>query len=230
MGNLGMHWKLSPEVRELRYVHFMRSWQQKPRNRSEETKERIRTARRRQSLAGKAPESSLQIRKKISAAMKKFKLLKFPKCRVTCGNCGKVEFVAKWRFEQPYKFCSRRCANIGKEYSPPKVMWCTYKDKRFRSCWEKAFAKWLDERGELWEYERYRFTFPHVGTYTPDFYLLRLGVFVEVKGIILSHTFGDRFRHFVKKYGGKSIVVLLLRDLVRLGLLDVHGKPIGAYR
>lgn len=62
-----------------------------------------------------------------------------------------------------------------------------YKGITFRSSWEAAFAKWLDESGLTWQYEGRKFLFTLDGrkrSYTPDFYVEEWGVWVDVKGYL----------------------------------------------
>lgn len=54
---------------------------------------------------------------------------------------------------------------------------------KYRSMFEINIAKSLAERGVTFEYETKRLTYiPKPRTYTPDFYLVETGIYVEAKG------------------------------------------------
>lgn len=57
-----------------------------------------------------------------------------------------------------------------------------YKGYVFRSKLEATWAVFLDALGEPWEYEPEGFELPGLGRYLPDFYLLDLELWLEVKG------------------------------------------------
>ena len=53
-------------------------------------------------------------------------------------------------------------------------------EHRFRSRFERRFAKALNERGVAFEYEDHRFSYqPKIKKYTPDFYLPEFDCFYE---------------------------------------------------
>jgi hypothetical protein len=56
-----------------------------------------------------------------------------------------------------------------------------YRGVTFRSTWEVAFAKKLDDLNVDWEYEIRTFKISNGKRYTPDFYLPKLKLWVEVK-------------------------------------------------
>jgi hypothetical protein len=60
-----------------------------------------------------------------------------------------------------------------------------YKGIQFRSRLEVQWAKFLDERQVIWEYEKYPFLFGEEG-YLPDFYFPELGLWGEVKPTTLD--------------------------------------------
>jgi hypothetical protein len=62
-----------------------------------------------------------------------------------------------------------------------KAIETIYKGYRFRSRLEARWAIFLDTVGEPWEYEKEGYDLKGV-YYLPDFYLPRLGCFIEVKG------------------------------------------------
>lgn len=82
---------------------------------------------------------------------------------------------------------------------------------RMRSSWEVVFAHWLDKHGIEWMYEPKHF---YIGegrwtgtTYTPDFYIPRSKIYVEVKGHF-SKEFGRKLVEFHKRYPNRRIVIL----------------------
>lgn len=56
-----------------------------------------------------------------------------------------------------------------------------YKGIRFRSSWEVDFAMRLDELDIAWKYESKTFKLADGRRYTPDFYLPKLDIFIEIK-------------------------------------------------
>lgn len=58
-------------------------------------------------------------------------------------------------------------------------------EKGFNSSWEEMVANYLDELGIMWSFPKSPFPYTYNGKsrlYTPDFYLNRFGVYLEVKG------------------------------------------------
>ena len=56
-----------------------------------------------------------------------------------------------------------------------------YKSVKFRSKLEAMYAKWFDDHEIKWIYEPYIIEYSE-GSYLPDFYLLELKLYFEVKG------------------------------------------------
>lgn len=84
-----------------------------------------------------------------------------------------------------------------------------------RSSWEVTFAYWLDKLGIKWKYEPVNF---NIGkgkwcgiTYTPDFYLDKLDIYIEVKGYA-SKEFLRKLKRFRKKHPSKKLFVLYAND------------------
>lgn len=75
----------------------------------------------------------------------------------------------------------------------------------FRSSWELAFAKYLDSINELWFYEFWQFDLGTM-TYTPDFYLPRKELFVEIKG--LWRDTKEKFDRFKEEYPFENILLI----------------------
>ena len=68
-----------------------------------------------------------------------------------------------------------------------------YKDYRFRSLFERDFARDLEERKIDYEYETKKLAWiPKPRTYTPDFYLPDYDLYIETKG---RFTTSDRTKH-----------------------------------
>jgi hypothetical protein len=63
-----------------------------------------------------------------------------------------------------------------------KVLQTTYNGYRFRSRTEARWAVFFDAAGIAYEYEKEGFTLPDGSMYLPDFWLPRIGFWVEVKG------------------------------------------------
>lgn len=97
---------------------------------------------------------------------------------------------------------------------------------KMRSRWEVAYAKWLDTQGIDWLYEHCTFTMDAF-SYTPDFYVRGNGVephFVEIKGYI-DDVYARKFERFVLHFGTR-IELVMLPELVKLGVLDKHGRVV----
>jgi hypothetical protein len=70
-------------------------------------------------------------------------------------------------------------------------------EHKFRSRFERRFAKDLNERGVEFEYEDHKFSYqPKIKKYTPDFYLPEFDLFIETKGFF---TAADRIKHILIK-------------------------------
>lgn len=73
------------------------------------------------------------------------------------------------------------CNNLRKNNWPDRSKH-KYKGFCFRSSWEKLLAEKLDKLSILWIYEARTFDLGKRKTYTPDFYLVQSGTYLEVKG------------------------------------------------
>lgn len=69
--------------------------------------------------------------------------------------------------------------SYGKPISNAKVTF--YNGIKFKSTWEAIFAKWLDSKGFIWQYEPKRFFFDGF-SYLPDFFVKEFNSYVEIKG------------------------------------------------
>lgn len=75
-------------------------------------------------------------------------------------------------------YCSRSCKH---RYCVSVTKVTIYKETRFKSRWEAAFAKWCDQNNLSWEYEKQQIPVGK-GWYVPDFFIKQWNCFVEVKG------------------------------------------------
>lgn len=94
-------------------------------------------------------------------------------------------------------------------------VWSPTQDKEvlMRSSWEVNVALWLDIQGISWEYEPKRFDLG-TSTYQPDFYLPKLGEWIEVKGRWLGKS-KPKFNRFKKMYP-EEIMNLFDREVYQL--------------
>ncbi len=74
-----------------------------------------------------------------------------------------------------------------------------------RSTWEANFARVLRYHGIEYQYEPRRFNIGYM-TYTPDFYIPKFDLWIEVKGYDTNKARNKRKR-FRKKYGVRLVVV-----------------------
>jgi hypothetical protein len=88
-----------------------------------------------------------------------------------------------------------------------------YNGMSFRSSWEAKFAKYLDEQKIIWQYEP-MLEIPY-GIYFPDFYLIDLNVYVEIKGYWRNDA-KIKFNQASKIY---PMMLLEGKDLKAMGIL-----------
>jgi len=89
-----------------------------------------------------------------------------------------------------------------------------YNGNFFRSSWEVKFAKWLDENGFSWEYEKHRYICKNGRVYIPDFLVNGVG-FVEVKGF-LSKQDALKMNEFV--LAGNKLFIIDLSNINSISL------------
>jgi hypothetical protein len=93
-----------------------------------------------------------------------------------------------------------------------------------RSSWEVKFADWLDRHGIEWQYEPKKFPVGRGAwrgkSYTPDFYLPRWRLWIEIKGW-LRKSDEQRLQVFISKYPEvvKNWHMLRFEGLKALGVL-----------
>jgi hypothetical protein len=106
----------------------------------------------------------------------------------------------------------------------------TYKAINFKSSWEWLFAKWLDLSGVKWKYEPKAFELvinKKETTYTPDFYLPELDLWIEIKGWWRKKS-KAKFNKFCKSYPKEYIKVVnrsILCKLTGVSLITLDKLP-----
>jgi hypothetical protein len=116
----------------------------------------------------------------------------------------------------------------GRKISHGKGFWYTRTDYTkvwLRSTWEVAYAKYLDSRNILWEYELGPFPITYTyegqvkeGTYRPDFYLPKEDTYIEIKGWWRDDAL-PKFEAFREQYSNTRIEVLDRYKLKILGII-----------
>jgi hypothetical protein len=90
-----------------------------------------------------------------------------------------------------------------------------YRGKLLRGNWEFAYAKHLDKQGIEWLYEPRTFKFKKY-SYTPDFYLPKSDIYVEIKGYWRNNS-KQKYLNFRKTFG--NIILLNGQRLKKLGII-----------
>ncbi len=85
----------------------------------------------------------------------------------------------------------------------------------FRSSYELAYAKYLDEHKILWYYEIEAFDLGDM-TYTPDFFLSKEEKFIEIKGFMREEA-QLKINKFLEQYSW-NLEILYEEDLIKLGV------------
>jgi len=124
-------------------------------------------------------------------------------------KCGQTFSVNKYR-AQTAKYCSNKCRH---KFNNPGVKRIEYEGTRFRSSWEVAFAKYLNDLGISWSYEPEAFE-TSVGFYTPDFYVPEWKTYVEIKGYFRK----DAEQKFTEASAMIPLKLLDRRGLEELGI------------
>ncbi len=86
----------------------------------------------------------------------------------------------------------------------------------FRSSYELAYAKYLDSIHELWMYEMETFELGQM-TYTPDFFLPRRELFIEIKGYMTKDA-QTKINQFKEQYPW-DLEILFGKDLKLLKII-----------
>ena len=82
----------------------------------------------------------------------------------------------------------------------------SYKGIYMKSSYEVIFAQWLTQYKIKWKYEPKRFDLPK-STYTPDFYIPKVNIWVETKGYH-SKLFWNKLIAFHKTYPSERIIIV----------------------
>lgn len=93
-----------------------------------------------------------------------------------------------------------------------------YKGIRFDSSWEVAYAKYLDSQNTKWTrcIESFPYNYENKDRrYFPDFYLIELNEYVEIKGLQRARDVA-KWDQFPKD---KKLVVLKEKELKKLGII-----------
>jgi hypothetical protein len=94
---------------------------------------------------------------------------------------------------------------------------------RFKSSWELAYAKYLDDQNKNWKYEPHHYTLEICRRYTPDFEIYdidgTLKDMVDVKGWLNEST-ERRMLEFVSTYPSMPLRVIGCDEMIKLGLID----------
>lgn len=86
-----------------------------------------------------------------------------------------------------------------------------YKKIYFHSSWEVKYAKYLDKQGIKWLYEPKTFDLENT-TYTPDFYLPKKNLYIEIKGYWREDA-RKKYRLFKKLYSDIKIMIYNKKQL-----------------
>ncbi len=108
-----------------------------------------------------------------------------------------------------------------------KVIQTHYAEHYFRSRLEARYAVFFDALNETWEYEKEGYDLDDGDWYLPDFWLPRIGCYVEIKG---QHSTKDEIRKCRKLqfYTGNDVVIFNGLPAENYGLWfawdDEYGK------
>ncbi len=138
-------------------------------------------------------------------------------CR-SCGSKGKI-------FSKNH-LKNMRLVNLGKHSGKKNPMFGKighhgksgkYKNIWMRSSWELNFARFLTLSNIRWQYESKTFDLKNT-TYTPDFYLPKFDLHIEIKGFWRTDA-KKKFRKFRRLYKNIRIEVLNKNKLKEIGVL-----------
>lgn len=169
---------------------------------------------------------SLVAREKISRALSGRKYPNRPKepPRFSlCLYCGK-EF--RWRYwraaANPIKYCSRSCLikDVGSRPTSPRAarakagIRSDLGNYYFFSRWEANYARILNFQGKKWIFQPKTFRLKNQN-YTPDFYLPKEDVYVEIKNFLSEYS-AKRDREFRELYPDLKLKLILKKDYLAL--------------
>jgi len=135
--------------------------------------------------------------------------------------------------EQKYGVSDSVIARVLREHGvQPRVGWAAYRNVKytdrhgtlhsFKSTWEAAYAKWMDQNNFDWKYEPCRFELVECRQYTPDFGIYVGGAieyFVEVKGWV-TKAVERRMLEFRRVYPQIRVVLIGPAELAKLGMVE----------
>ena len=171
-----------------------------------------------------------KIIKKCGSCSQKYKFLKYPNLKKKISRLGtKHTYYTKRKISKASK--GKNNCNYGKKHpglnagennpmygrlSPhsPKIK---YKGIWMRSSWEVAYAKWLDKNEIGWKYEFKTFDLGNT-TYTPDFYLPTLDLWIEIKGWWRPNN-KKKYKILQKQQPKINIQLLMNKELKDMGVL-----------
>jgi len=129
-------------------------------------------------------------------------------------NCDNIVSGSNRRCIQ----CSNKGIYNSRFGKPMKPHFVHYKNIWFRSNWEMWFAQWLILSNIKWKYEPKTFDLGNT-TYTPDFYLSKFDIYIEIKGY-KSNIFNKKIKKFKCLYPNIKAQVLTQTELQRMGILQ----------
>jgi hypothetical protein len=136
---------------------------------------------------------------------------------IRCQKCYGISQIGKkfnksWRNKISIALRGKNNHFFGKS---PRWKRGRYKNIWMRSTWEIAAAKYLDKYGIKWLYEPDTFKFKNF-TYTPDFYLPKLNIYIEIKGYWYKEG-KKRYLAFRRKF--RNIILLNKNRLKKLQII-----------
>jgi hypothetical protein len=156
---------------------------------AEETKRKISEAHQGKMKGALNPAKRIEVRKKISRALKGRRNHWMVKCK---GQKRPHTSRSLVRAYQEGRARPRRFKNGGYRKDLKQY---------FRSSWEANYARFLTWKGLRWIYEPKAFSVIVEGkhlTYTPDFFLPDKAMYIEVKGYWASDLAKQKFKAFEK--------------------------------
>lgn len=103
------------------------------------------------------------------------------KAKYASGECQPV-FLGKHHSDETKKLLSKKRIEFLESNNNHGIKWYEINGVKVQGTWEKTFAEKMNELGVIWE--RNRLQFAKTRTYTPDFYLVDLDIYVEIKGFM----------------------------------------------
>ena len=138
------------------------------------------------------------------------------KLKISLAHLGKKRkpFSEEWIKNMSIANTGKNNPHYGKPIIPN---WGKYKGINMRSSWEIKYAKYLDKNNINWEYESKTFDLGDT-TYTPDFYLPKGNVYVEIKGWMQPKAL-MKIKKFIKTNPDIKYLLLEEKELKARGIL-----------